>query len=450
MRIHFIAVGGSIMHSLAIAMVRDGHDVSGSDDEIYEPARSRLRQAGILPDKTGWSSERITPEIESAILGMHALADNPELLAAQRLGIPIYSFPEFVAERCDKKKRVVICGSHGKTTITSAVMHVLRHDGVEFDFVVGSKVPGFEHQVELTADRPLIVIEGDEYLSSAIDARPKFMHYRPDLCVITGIAWDHMNVFPTIESYRLQFELLIKSMMPGSVLIANTSDPSLNELINRCAHHLTVITYETPEFEPSIGGWKLKLSGSWVQTGLIGRHNMENLVAVNIVCKRLGVSDGEFATAISSFKGPARRLELLKSNERSVVFNDFAHAPSKVQATINAVREQFPKRKLIAVIELHTYSSLNREFLVQYKDTARDADRLIVFLNHHAMQQKGLEVNADEVLSAFDHSDAVVISTSDQLLEQLSLPLDNTSLLMMSSGNFNGMDLQALANLAIP
>lgn len=448
MRIHFIAIGGSIMHSLALALHRDGHRVSGSDDEIYEPARTRLRDVGILPEIEGWSLSRITPDLDAVILGMHARSDNVELQEAQRLHLPIFSFPEFLSQRSINKRRVVVAGSHGKTTTTSAIMHALRADGRPFDFMVGSKVPGFDHQVQLT-NAPVIVLEGDEYLSSATDPRPKFLHYNPQVCIITGMAWDHMNVFPTLEIYERQFRLLMESMEPAAKLIINSGDMRLVTMAESSAKHLDVISYSTPGYVVVDDAWHLKHDGSDYQLRVFGKHNMENLVAASLACEEIGLDQATFFSAMRDFAGPARRLELLKSNGHSALFNDFAHAPSKVKATIEAAREQFPKRRLIAVLELHTYSSLNREFLAQYRHTANEADVFIVFLNAHAMKQKGLNVSAQDVTDAFGRPDTVIVTSAADIPVHLPLPLKESTLLMMSSGNFDGLDLKALANLAI-
>jgi UDP-N-acetylmuramate: L-alanyl-gamma-D-glutamyl-meso-diaminopimelate ligase len=408
-----------------------------------------LRDAGILPEKDGWSELHITPHIDMVVLGTHARVDNPELLAAQRMGIPILSFPEYVARHSMDKIRLVVAGSHGKTTTTSAIMHALNTLGLDIDYMVGSQVPGFSHPVKLSA-APVIVLEGDEYLSSAIDPRPKFLHYKPQVCIITGIAWDHINVFPTLESYVNQFRLLMMGMSDGSRLIINSNDQRLAAMAREFEERLEIIEYGTPEYIPDTRGWILVRDGhAGYRTSLFGRHNMENLLAASLACAQLGVSQDDFFAAVRSFAGPSRRLELLRENTHSVVYNDFAHAPSKVRATIAAAREQFPTRKLVAVLELHTYSSLNREFLAHYRGTANAADQLIVFLNAHAMAQKGLNVSPDDVLTAFGHPAMRTVLFADEIADHLVLPLRDTTLLMMTSGNFGGLDLAALANLAI-
>lgn len=437
------------MHSLALALQRSGHIVSGSDDQIYEPARSRLQKHGILPEKEGWFPERITPEIDSVILGMHAKMDNPELAAAQEQGIPIQSFPEFIARQSGDKKRVVVAGSHGKTTVTSIIMQVLRKAGSPFDYMVGSSVPRFDHQVQLTNEAPVIILEGDEYLSSAIDRRPKFLHYNPNVCVITGLAWDHMNVFPTEQVYKEQFGLLMGGMQTGSQLIVNERDKELMKLVNNEANHLDVRSYRALKSEKQRDGWHIEVEGTWFPTALIGAHNMENLMAANLACTELGISSLEFFSAIADYAGPARRLERVGSNEHSVLYNDFAHAPSKVEATVNAVREQFPDRQLIACLELHTFSSLNKDFLPRYKDVANEADHLIIFLDTHALKAKGVKLTDEAVQNAFGHPRSQVVSSSDELIEALQLPLQQTALLMMSSGNFGGLDIESLNQLAI-
>lgn len=436
------------MHSLALNLHRLGHQVSGSDDEIYEPARTRLRQAGILPEYEGWQPERITTDLDLVVLGMHARADNPELQAAQELRLQIQSFPELIAAQSQNKTRVVVAGSHGKTTTTAAIMHALRKLGRTFDYMVGASVGGFDHQVQLS-DAPVIVLEGDEYLTSVLDPRPKFMHYRPHICIITGISWDHMNVFPTLDSYEAQFRALMGSMPSGSSLIINAHDPRLVALASASADHLNIRPYRCPEYEPGALGWKIKTEGGSFGTQLLGQHNMSNLAAAARACSALGIGEAEFFGTMHDFSGPSRRLELLATNAHSAVYVDFAHAPSKVKATIEAVREHFPERRLVAVLELHTYSSLSREFLINYRDTAVKADTFIVLLNAHAMQQKRLLLTPDDVIKAFARSDTIVVTSGNELMTHLTLPLVNSTLLMMSSGNFDGMDLKRLAILAI-
>ncbi|RMG83047.1 MAG: hypothetical protein D6714_10410, partial [Bacteroidetes bacterium] len=376
MTIHLIALGGAVMHNLALALHHNGHQVTGSDDEFYEPSRSRLAHAGLLPEKTGWHPDRITPDLDAVILGMHARADNPELRKAQDLGLPIYSFPAFIHDFAKDKQRVVIAGSHGKTTTTAMILHVLNYWGKKFDYLVGAQLNGFERMVQLS-DAPVIILEGDEYLSSALDPRPKFVHYRPHIAVLTGIAWDHMNVFPTFENYVSQFELLLESMEKGGTLFFYGPDPEIRQLLQRNSADIIATPYRAFNYK-NTGGQAaiLRFGLPYVPLKVFGQHNLSNLKAAHLVCLELGITDDQFFEAIQSFEGAAKRLDLFyedKENDFSV-YKDFAHAPSKVRATVSAVKEQYPNRQLTACLELHTYSSLNQDFLPQYQNTLDLAD----------------------------------------------------------------------------
>lgn len=470
MRIHLIAIGGAVMHNLALALKQNGNNVSGSDDEIYEPALSRLKAARLLPDTEGWSTDRITPDLDVVILGMHARKDNPELLKAQELGLNIQSFPEFIYNHAKDKKRVVVAGSHGKTTTTSMIMHVLRHSGRDFDYLVGALLEGFDTMVQLS-DAPIMVIEGDEYLSSAIDPVPKILHYKPQVAVITGVAWDHMNVFPTYENYVEQFEKFIGTLERSaktnseSPIIDDTSTITDNETTNTAGvlfyyekdkdlkkiaqlEGLNSVAYVAFDSEIKRGKTILKAdNGRQVSLEIFGEHNLANLKAAYLSCKELGITDDEFFAAIPSFKGAAKRLQTLAQTKTSVVYQDFAHAPSKVKATIHAVQGQFPKRRLIACLELHTFSSLSKAFLPQYRSTMNLADEAIVFFNEHTLEMKKLPpLKMGEVKACFGHPNLRVFTTQERLKEHLlEQDFKNQNLLFMSSGTFMGLDLKEFA-----
>lgn len=450
MQIHFIAIGGAVMHNMAIALKKKGYEVSGSDDEIFDPARSNLEKYGILPEKFGWFPDRITPDIDAVILGMHAKKGNPELDKAIALGLKIYSFPEYLYEQSKEKTRVVIAGSHGKTTITSMVMHALKHAGMDFDYLVGAKIDGFDIMVKLS-DAPFIVIEGDEYLTSALDPRPKFLHYKPHIALISGIAWDHINVFPTWEGYTAQFTLLIRDIIKDGSLVYCSDDEVLKKVVESsceneaCPQH--VISYNLPAHIVENGTTNLLTEqGQKLPLHIFGRHNLLNLEGARLVCQRLGIDGGTFTEAISTFKGSARRLELMDSNETTAMYKDFAHAPSKLKATVEAVKSQYPGRKLVAVMELHTYSSLSKSFLSHYAGCLQSADVPVVFFSKHALELKKLpEISADDVKHGFSQENLNVFTDAAELEHFLSKQdYKNKNLLMMSSGNFGGLELENL------
>lgn len=455
MKIHFIAVGGAVMHNMAIALKLKGYEVSGSDDEIFDPAKSNLARHGILPDKYGWHPQRITPDLDAVILGMHAKAGNPELDKAVELGLKIYSFPEYLYEQSKNKTRVVIAGSHGKTTITSMVMHVLKYFQLDFDYLVGAKIEGFDVMVKLS-DAPIIVIEGDEYLTSALDLRPKFLHYKPTIALISGIAWDHINVFPTWEGYKKQFELLIGDIEKSGSLVFCNDDPVLQDVVEICKTSSktpkNVHPYSTPAFLVKDGTTFLNPSGEKeIPLCIFGKHNLMNLEGARLVCEQLGISKNQFLQAIQSFKGAARRLEKIAANKTTAIFKDFAHAPSKLKATVEAVKSQYPVRKLIAVMELHTYSSLSKHFLSHYRDSLKPADVPVVFFSRHALELKKLpEIKAEDIREGFGQENLHVFSEAVELEQFLNkLNYEQSNLLMMSSGNFGGLDLAKLADFII-
>ncbi|MGV3706565.1 MAG: UDP-N-acetylmuramate--L-alanine ligase [Arcticibacter sp.] len=449
MRVHFIAVGGSAMHNLAIALKLKGFNVSGSDDAIVEPSASRLKKHGIFPSEMGWDAGRIHPELDAVILGMHARADNPELLKAQELGLKVYSYPEYIYEQSKDKLRVVIGGSHGKTTITSMILHVLQKNGIDFDYLVGAQLAGFETMVRIT-DAKIIVIEGDEYLSSPIDRRPKFHLYHAHVGVISGIAWDHINVFPTFENYVEQFSIFLKSMEPSGTLFFNQDDEIVNSVINTDQSSIEKVGYAAIESITKQGVTYLLHQGREIPLHVFGAHNLYNMQVAYLVCRKLGVNDQQFFAAVSSFRGAARRLELLGSNEGTSVYKDFAHSPSKLKATVQAVKEQFPDRELVAVIELHTFSSLNPDFLSEYKGAMDRADVPVVYIDEKTFKQKQLApYDEDTVKAAFGNDKLIFFNNCEILDEFLScINYKGKNLLLMSSGNFGGLNLESVAERA--
>ncbi|WP_017259253.1 UDP-N-acetylmuramate--L-alanine ligase [Pedobacter arcticus] len=449
MRVHFIAVGGAAMHNLAIALHLKGFNVTGSDDAFYEPSKSRLKAHGLLPATDGWNVELITEELDAVILGMHARIDNPELLKAQELGLSIYSYPEYIYQQSIDKKRIVVGGSHGKTTITSMILHVLNYYNQSFDYLVGAQIAGFDNMVKLS-DAPLIVIEGDEYLASPIDRRPKFHLYKAHVGIISGVAWDHINVFPTFESYKEQFSVFIDTIADNGTLIYCEEDEVLKTLVenHQFKQKIKIIPYKTPLFKIEEGKTFLTLKGADVELNVFGRHNLMNLTAAKLACIEGGVSEDDFYKAIASFKGAAKRLERLGETEHSIVFKDFAHSPSKLKATVDAVKEQFPDRSLIACIELHTFSSLNEGFLNEYKDTINGADFAIVYIDKNTFVQKNMKpFSGEDVIKAFGGKKLYFYDNPEDLKKSIeTLRTADCNLLMMSSGTFGGIDLVTLAN----
>ncbi|MBQ7279293.1 MAG: peptidoglycan synthetase [Bacteroidales bacterium] len=442
MRVHFIAIGGAAMHNLAIALHLKGYSVTGSDDEIFDPARSRLQRYGLLPDSEGWHPERITPDIDEVVLGMHARIDNPELLRAQELGLRIYSYPEYLYEQSKDKLRVVIGGSHGKTTTTAMILHVLKHCGIEADYMVGAQLAGFDVMVRLSDSAKVMVIEGDEYLTSPIDRRPKFHLYHPNVAIITGIEWDHINVFPTFDIYKEQFAKFIDLIVSSGTLIYCDDDKVVREVaLHNRRTDIKKLPYYVPPFHIADGVTYLDTPQA-VPLRVFGRHNLLNLTAARLACAELGVSEASFYEAISSFAGATKRLELVKTFGTTAVYKDFAHAPSKLRATIAAMREQYPCRRLVACMELHTFSSLNASFLAQYCGTMDKADVPMVYYSQHALQLKHLpDLDPQQVKAAFANDNVRVYTSSQQMVADLrSMTWDDTNLLMMSSGNFDGID----------
>lgn len=451
MKIHLIAIGGALMHNLALALQQKGYQVTGSDDEIYEPSRSRLQKAGLLPSSMGWDTNRISSDIDAIIVGMHARTDNPELLKAQELGLEIYSYPAYLYQQSQDKTRVVVGGSHGKTTTTSMIMHILGQNGIRFDYAVGAQLDGFETMVQLS-DAPIIVIEGDEYLSSPLDRRPKFLHYHPHLAILTGVAWDHMNVFPTFESYHQEFGKFIETIDKNGVLIYYKSDPYLTQYSKLAKCQITA--YQTPDYHVVDGRTYLNIpqySSDWNFVGeekgmalqIFGEHNLQNMQAARLVCRELGLNDAQIFKAMMTFSGAAKRLELLYKTPQNIWYKDFAHAPSKVKATLKAVKQQYTDRQLVAVLELHTFSSLNINFITQYGGTMQTADQAYVYYNPKTLAMKKLpDLKIEKVQKAFERADLKVYTNIEELrIAVLAKATQNkTNFVLMSSGHWGGLD----------
>ncbi|ASW74496.1 peptidoglycan synthetase [Chryseobacterium piperi] len=443
MKTHFIAIGGSAMHNLAIALKDKGYQVTGSDDAIFEPSKSRLEKKGILPPEMGWFPEKITSDIDAVILGMHAHQDNPELARAKELGLKIYSYPEFLYEQSKNKTRVVIAGSHGKTTITSMVLHVLNFHQKDVDFMVGAQLEGFDCMVKLTPDNDFMVLEGDEYLSSPIDLRSKFLLYQPNIALLSGIAWDHINVFKTFDDYIEQFRKFVASITPGGVLVYNEEDPEVVKVVDNAENYFRKLPYKTPEYEISNGRVLLKTEIGDIPLSIFGAHNLLNLEGARHICQQLGIMDEDFYEAIMSFKGASKRLEKVEREDKGTLYKDFAHAPSKVKAAVKAFNEQFKKEKKHGFLELHTYSSLNPAFLEQYDHAMDGLDEAVVFYSEDALKIKRMEPISPELIKEKFKNDHLKVFTNAEELHAYWNVLDKTQgvFLMMSSGNFGGLDL---------
>jgi UDP-N-acetylmuramate: L-alanyl-gamma-D-glutamyl-meso-diaminopimelate ligase len=449
MNIHFIAIGGSAMHNLAIALHNKGYHVTGSDDTIHDPSKSRLEKKGLLPKAFGWFPEKITQDIDVIILGMHAKEDNPELLQAQDMGLKIYSYPEFLYEQSKDKTRVVIGGSHGKTTITSMILHVLAYHDREVDYMVGAQLEGFETMVHLTTENEFMVLEGDEYLSSPIDRRPKFHLYKPNIALLSGIAWDHINVFPTFEGYIDQFRIFTDSLTNGGIMVYNEEDAIVKEVVESSTHTIKKYPYSTPTYEIEDGITAIDTPDGMMPLEIFGDHNLQNLAGAKWICQHMGIDEDDFYEAIASFKGASKRLEKIAENKQTVIFKDFAHSPSKVKATTEAVKKQYAQREVIACLELHTYSSLNAEFLGEYQGALDQADKAVVFYSPHAVKIKQLdEVTTAQIGAAFGREDLMMFTNPAEFKAFLfSQNLEQTALVLMSSGNYGGLDFEEVKEL---
>ncbi len=449
MNIHFIAIGGSAMHNLAIALHQKGYTVSGSDDAIHNPSKSRLEKYNLLPKQMGWFPEKITSDLDVVILGMHAKKDNIELLKAQELELKIESYPAFLYEQSKDKTRVVIGGSHGKTTITSMILHVLNYHEKAVDYMVGAQLEGFETMVHLTEENDFIVLEGDEYLSSPIDRRPKFHLYKPNIALLSGIAWDHINVFPTFENYKEQFSIFTNSLTNGGIMVYNEEDKHVKNVVETSEHTIKRNAYKTPNHYIENGTTYLETSNGNLPLEVFGNHNLQNLAGAKWICQHMGIDEDDFYEAIASFKGASKRLEKIAENNTTVIFKDFAHSPSKVKATTTAVKNQYSERTLLACLELHTYSSLNAEFLKEYKNTLDKADIAVVFYTPAAVKIKQLEAVTEQQIAAAFEKDNLIIYTDPKAFQEFlfSQHLENVALLLMSSGNYGGLNFEDLKNL---
>lgn len=445
MKVHFIAIGGSAMHNLAIALSRMGYVVTGSDDEIFEPSRSRLDREGILPNSIGWSPEKITVDLDAVILGMHAREDNPELLKAKELGLKIFSYPEYLFEQSKNKKRIVIGGSHGKTSTTAMLLHAVNELGIDADYMVGAQLEGYDCMVKLSESAPYMIIEGDEYLSSPIDRRPKFHLYKPDVAIITGIAWDHINVFPTFDNYVDQFRKFVQVIEPSGTLVYNTEDSEVAKLADEFKSTVNCVPYQTPMFDILETGTRLHYNGRTYDLKIFGEHNMQNLMGAMHLAEHMGISNDAFLESMTEFTGAGKRLQKVAESGNFVMYKDFAHSPSKLKATTKAVKSQYADRTLIACMELHTFSSLKKEFLPQYKGAMDAADEALVYFSPEVVSHKKLEPLSKEYVQDGFGGDVLVVNETEEVLDFIkSFDLSNAVLLMMSSGNFDGIDYDKL------
>ena len=449
MNVHFIAIGGAAMHNLAIALHNKGYQITGSDDTIFDPSKSRLHAKGLLPSSFGWYPEKISSNLDAIVLGMHAKSDNPELIKAQSLDLKIYSYPEFLFEQSKNKTRVVIGGSHGKTTITSMILHVMHYHGQDVDYMVGAQLKGFDVMVKLTDENDFIVLEGDEYLSSPIDRRPKFHLYKPNIALLSGIGCDHINVFPTYDNYVEQFKIFVDSIVEGGSINYNEEDAEVKQVVEASTNTIRKIAYKTPEYRVSNGSTLLETSEGLLPVEIFGKHNLNNLAGAKWICQHMGIDEDDFYEAIATFAGASKRWEKIAESDGCIVFKDFAHSPSKVEATTNAVKEQFQERLLVACLELHTYSSLNAEFLQQYKGALDAADIAVVFYSPNAVAIKNLkEVSHEQIKNAFDKNDLIIYNNPVLFQEYLfSMNFNDKTLLLMSSGDYGGLNFKDLKEL---
>ncbi len=448
-KVHFIAIGGAAMHNLALALnSKEGYQITGSDDEIFDPSRSRLEKAGLLPPAYGWFPEKITTDLDAIILGMHAREDNPELVKAKELGIKVYSFPEYLYEQTKDKTRVVIGGSHGKTSTTAMILFVLKRLGIPTDFMVGAQIEGFDNMVSLSHEAKIAVFEGDEYLTSPIDLRPKFHLYRPHIGLVTGIAWDHINVFPTFDNYVEQFRIYSNLVEPNGKFIYYKGDENLCDIASKVRPDIVALSYDTPSYEVVDGKTVISCEGEKVTLQIFGEHNLQNMLGAWTVCSQLGISAPDFFAAMAEFGGAANRLQKVAENATSVAYKDFAHSPSKLKATVSAVKKQFPNRELVACMELHTFSSLTKEFLPQYDGAMAEADTAFVYFSPEVIAHKKLAtINTAEVAAAFGGKNLEVYTDTQALQAKLrSIDYTNKNLLLMTSGNFSGVNLIDFAN----
>ena len=448
MKVHFIAIGGAAMHNLALALHLKGFEVSGSDDAIFDPSKSRLKSRGLLPETFGWFPEKITLDLDAIVLGMHARIDNPELVRAQELGLKIYSYPEFIYEQSKDKTRIVIAGSHGKTTITAMILHVLDYHGRTCDYMVGAQLEGFDVMVQLSDNNDFIVLEGDEYLSSPLDLRPKFHHYKPNIALVSGIAWDHINVFPTFENYKAQFSIFVDSIVNGGSISYNEEDAEVRQIVEYSENPIRKFPYKTPKHNIEAGVTYLESDEGPIPLEVFGAHNLNNLAGAKWICQHMGIDEADFHEAIGSFSGASKRLEKIVSYKSTDIYKDFAHAPSKVTATTIAVKLQYPNRHLIACLELHTFSSLNESFLNQYRKSLSKADEAIIFYSSKNLKIKNMKaIDPEHIQNVFNHQNLKVFNNIINFQNFLmTRNYSNTIILLMSSGDFGGFDLESLKN----
>lgn len=444
MRIHCISHWWRVTSSLAIQLKLLGHNVTGHDDEIYEPSKSALAQHGLLPQHEWWDADSVTSDIDMIVLGMHASADNPELLRAKELGLMIKSYPEVIYEFSKNKMRVVIAGSHGKTTTTSMVMHVLKHNGISFDWVVGGIVPGFDTMVSLDDNHKIIIIEWDEYPDGKINMTAKMLLYKHNIGILNGIAWDHITTYPTFDSYLLPFQTFVDQTPTDGFLGYYQDDQEVTNIMEHTDTQAQTVWYtvhphiirdgitylQTPQ-------WEVKLSIFWA-------HNCINISAAKLVCNQLDLSDEQFYAAIWSFTGAGNRLQLIHQDDAKhlTILRDFAHSPSKLTATINAVKTQYPDRTIIGLFELHTFASLSASFLPEYKWSFDAADIACVYYDDHTFQIKRMTpLTKEVVINGFGRSDLVVQDSANDLQAWYdNLDLTNSVVVLMSSGNFGGVE----------
>ena len=449
MKIHLIAIGGSAMHNMALALHHKGFKVTGSDDAIFSPSKERLKKHELLPNEMGWFPDKITSDLDAIILGMHARENNPELAKAKELNIPVFSYPEYIYEQSKNKKRVVIGGSHGKTSITAMILHVLQNLNIDCDYMVGAQLDGFDTMVKLTHDAPIIILEGDEYLSSPIDRRSKFHLYKPHIAVLSGIAWDHINVFPTFEGYVNQFRIFTDSLTDGGIMVYNEEDAILKEVVESSTHSIKKYEYSTPVYQIEDGVTYIDTPDGLMPLEIFGDHNLQNLAGAKWVCQHMGIDEEDFYEAIASFKGASKRLEKIAESSETVIYKDFAHSPSKVKATTEAVKKQYPQRDVIACLELHTYSSLNAAFLAEYNGALDKADKAVVFYSPHAVKIKQLDsVSEEQISNAFQRDDLIIFTNPSEFKELLlGQNLNQSAVVLMSSGNYGGLDFEEVKRL---
>lgn len=450
MRVHFIAIGGSVMHNLAVNLADQGHQVTGSDDQIVEPSKSRLQKVGLLPEKLGWFPEKITEDLDAIILGMHAAADNPEVKRAEELGIKIYSYPEFVYQQSEDKIRVVIAGTYGKTTITSMVMHVLKKLNREFDYLVGAQLEGFGSLVKLTAHSPVIIIEGDEYYASALDYQSKFLYYKPNIALISGVEWDSFRTHIEEERYYDQFRSFITTIVPRGTLIYNKDSKHLVDIVEETKEcKINRHGYKMPEYTINKGVTYLDLGETKIPLKVFGKHNLSNIMGAYTVCEWLGVKRDEFYEAIQDFKSSIRYLEFVAGTDTSVVYQDFAHSPAKLRSSIHAIKEQFPYQALVTIIELNAYDVIEDDKFYAYENTMQGSDHAVAFVNLENV--KNLNINVTDLEAklekVFNHPSFRVITSVAVLGDFLeSFKSNGHNLLFMSSNSHSGVNMASFAD----